>query len=88
VNNTELGSIEKKIEILNNKKNLLIQKEKLKSRKLLNKQKIIMGGWLINQLENYSVEKREAMSQKILASIPDYRKADVGAITDLFMEVK
>jgi len=82
--NNEIAVINEKIDSLNTRKNLLVQKENLKARKLLNKQKIIAGGWLINQIKHYDPDKKFDVCKKILSTIPSYRKADILAVEELF----
>jgi uncharacterized protein YutD len=80
----KIENLDKKIQILTNRKNLLIQKEKTRQRKLLNKQKIIVGAWLINQVKTYSDEKKNSLAEKIISTIPENRNHDIKAIKELF----
>ena len=83
-----LRLIEEKIDKLNIQKNLLVQKEKVRQRKLLNKQKIILGGFYINQLLKMSAHDRDEVYQKVMKTIPEYRKQDIKAINELFIGVQ
>ena len=71
MDSSKIENLDKKIQILTNRKNLLIQKEKTRQRKLLNKQKIIVGAWLINQVKTYSDEKKNSLAEKIISTIPE-----------------
>lgn len=58
-------------------------KESEKNRKLLNKQKILIGGYMVNQLEKMNNEERKEFIDKAIFTIPDSRKSDKLALEKL-----
>lgn len=79
----KIQAIEDKIKKLQHQKTLIENREKAKNRKLLNKQKILVGGYLINKLKKYDDEKLSDFLLKIIETIPETRKADIKAIEEL-----
>lgn len=79
----KIQAIEDKIKKLQHQKTLIENREKVKNRKLLNKQKILVGGYLINKLKKYDDEKLSDFLLKIIETIPETRKADIKAIEEL-----
>lgn len=58
-------------------------KESEKNRKLLNKQKILIGGYMVNQLEKMNNEERKEFIDKVIFTISDSRKSDKSALEKL-----
>lgn len=79
----KIQAIEDKIKKLQHQKTLIENREKAKNRKLLNKQKILVGGYIINKLKKYDDEKLNEFLLKIIETIPETRKADIKAIEEL-----
>lgn len=79
----KIQAIEDKIKKLQHQKTLIENREKAKNRKLLNKQKILVGGYIINKLKKYDDEKLNEFLLKVIETIPETRKADVKAIEEL-----
>ena len=79
----KIQAIEDKIKKLQHQKTLIENREKSKNRKLLNKQKILVGGYIINKLKKYDDEKLNEFLLKIIETIPETRKADIKAIEEL-----
>jgi len=79
----KLQQLEEKIKKLQSQKNLIEQKEKAKEKKLLNKQKILVGGYIINKLKNYDDERLQDFILKVIETIPKKRKFDIEAVEKL-----
>lgn len=80
----ELDKIESKIKALQNRKKLIEQKDKLRQRKILTKQKILLGGYLMKNYQKYlSQEQMLNLLSDLDNSISKTRKADIEAINQL-----
>jgi hypothetical protein len=79
----KIQAIEDKIKKLQHQKTLIENREKAKNRKLLNKQKILVGGYIINKLKKYDDEKLKEFLLKVIETISETRKADIKAIEEL-----
>ena len=85
----ELEKIENQIKTLQNKKKLIEQKNKVKQRKMLTKQKILVGGYILNNLNRYIPPyQQESFLEDLEKTIPKSRKADLYAINDLKNNLK
>lgn len=85
----ELDRIENQIKTLQNRKKLLEQKNKVKQRKMLTKQKILVGGYLLNNLDRYIPPYQQAsFFDDLEKTISKSRKADIDAIADLKNNLK
>ena len=80
----ELDKIESKIKALQNRKKLIEQKDKVRQRKILTKQKILLGGYLMKNYQKYlSQEQMLNLLSDLDNSISKTRKSDVEAINQL-----
>jgi hypothetical protein len=80
----ELSKLEEQIQALQNRKKLLEQKNKVKKRKILTKQKILVGAYFLNNFDKYLPQDEMLIFVNDVAStISKTRKADIDAIDDL-----
>jgi hypothetical protein len=82
----KLEVINQKLEQLKAQKQAIEAKEKVRQRKMLNKQKILLGGYYINFFRSLDVERLEATQQKILTTLK--RQNDIEALNALFDDIK
>lgn len=83
---SKLDIINQKLEQLKAQKQALEAKDKARQRKLLNKQKILLGGYYINFFKSLDSERLEATKQKILSTLK--RKNDIDALNALFDDIQ
>ena len=62
-------------------------KESDKNRKLLNKQKILIGGYMVNQLEKMNSDEKKEFMDKVIFTISDSRKSDKAALEKLLVKL-
>jgi hypothetical protein len=84
----KLENINKKIEVLQARKNKMMAIENTKTRKLLVKQKILIGGYVLSNLNKKSLEEQEGFLKKIKSTIDEKRKSDLFAIEELIENIK
>ena len=83
----EIQKVDKKIEEFKKRKLLLLQKDKIQQRKLLTKQKILLGAWLLkNPLKHFSEEQFKKILVDMDSSIKPNRVADKKAIAELMTQ--
>lgn len=76
----KLKTLDDKIKKLQNQRTLIDNREKAKNKKLLNKQKILLGGYMLNILKICDDEKLNSTLNKVISTISEKRKADITAI--------
>ena len=80
----KLEIIEKKLRQLKIQKNKIVNAEKIKARKELVKQKIVVGGYFLNKIKSMAPEEKKKVKDEILATIKASRKSDIEAIRSFF----
>jgi hypothetical protein len=78
-----LEEIQKKIDVLKNRKQKIVTREKQKERKLLTKQKILLGGYLYSLMKKKPVIEVAKILDDIQKTIHENRKSDNKAIEEL-----
>ena len=73
--------IEEKIKRLKAKHDMLSKKEAIRNRKLLVKQKIVLGGYYLNQVKSMGHDEKQDLKAKIMSTLK--RKSDIDAINSL-----
>jgi hypothetical protein len=82
-----LQKIEERIEKLNIQKQRLTVLSKTKNSKLLTKQKILVGAYMLsNSIPKMSQDQRMPFLKSIKDRIPDSRKSDLFAINELIQQ--
>ena len=76
----KLQILEDKIKKLQSQKILIENRDRARNKKLLNKQKILLGGYMLNKLKNYDNDKLSTFLLNVIETIPEKRKHDVTAI--------
>tara|TARA_B110000503_G_scaffold137776_1_gene222622 strand:+ start:3410 stop:3676 length:267 start_codon:yes stop_codon:yes gene_type:complete len=76
----KLEILEDKIKKLQSQKILIENRDKAKNKKLLNKQKILLGGYMLNKLKKYDDEKINNFLLDVIETISEKRKNDIIAI--------
>jgi hypothetical protein len=84
--NDKVESLDEKIKKLQYIKQKELAKGKAKERKLLNKQKIIIGGYMLNKIKQMTNEEQTTFKDEILKTIPEKKKTDIEAIKNLKLE--
>lgn len=80
---TKVEKLEEQIKRLNLSKNKILSKEKESGRKLMNKQKIIIGGFMLNKIKKMSSDQKINILDEIIKTIPEKRNVDKKAIENL-----
>ena len=83
----KLEKLNKKIEVLQAKKNKMMATENTKNRKLLVKQKILIGGYVLNTLNKKPLNEQIVLLEKIKNTIDEKRKSDLFAINHLMEQI-
>ena len=76
----KLQILEDKIKKLQSQKLLIENRDKARHKKLLNKQKILLGGYMLNKLKKYDDDRLSTFLLNVIKTIPEKRKHDVTAI--------
>lgn len=76
----KLDKLNKKIAVLQARKNKMIVIESNKQRKLLVKQKILVGGYVLNSLHKKTINEQIEFFKKVKSTIEEKRKSDLFAI--------
>ncbi|QUE32412.1 hypothetical protein [Francisella philomiragia] len=87
INNDKILSIEEKIKRLRLLQKKEIAKIKGQNRKLANKQKIIIGGYMLNKFKTMSTDEISDFVSDILSTIPESKKSDIDAIKKLLTKI-
>ena len=81
--NEKLDKLNQKIEALRKRRDKITVMESNKQRKLLVKQKILVGGYILNDLNKKPFQEQIALLEKIKSTIDEKRKSDCYAIQNL-----
>ena len=84
----KLEKLNKKISVLQARKNKMIAVENSKNRKLLVKQKILIGGYVLNSVNKKSINEQVEFLEKIKNTINEKNKSDLFAIDNLIEMIK
>lgn len=76
----KLDKLNKKIAVLQARKNKMIAIENNKQRKLLVKQKILIGGYVLNSLHKKPINEQIEFFKKVKSTLEEKRKSDLFAI--------
>ena len=76
----KLDKLNKKIAVLQARKNKMIVIESNKQRKLLVKQKILIGGYVLNSLHKKTINEQIEFFKKVKSTLEEKRKSDLFAI--------
>jgi hypothetical protein len=83
LNNEKLEKLNQKIEVLRKKRDKIVAIESNKHRKLLVKQKILVGGYVLNSLDTKPLQEQIEFLKKVKKTIDEKRKSDCYAIQNL-----
>jgi hypothetical protein len=81
--NEKLDKLNQKIEVLRKRRDKITAMESNKQRKLLVKQKILVGGYILNHLNKKPFQEQIELLEKIKSTIDEKRKSDRYAIQNL-----
>ncbi|WP_440617855.1 hypothetical protein [Cysteiniphilum sp. 6C5] len=81
-----IDQINQKLDILKKRKQQILAIENTKNRKLLVKQKILIGGYHLNELNHQPMKDKLDYLKKVKATIDEKRKSDHYAIDCLINE--
>jgi hypothetical protein len=84
--NEKLVKLNKKIEVLTARKNKMLAMENNINRKLLVKQKILVGGYVLNSLDKKPLQEKINFLEKLKITIDKKRKSDYFAIENLIKQ--
>ncbi|GGG08099.1 hypothetical protein [Cysteiniphilum litorale] len=83
-----IDQINQKLDILKKRKQQILAIENTKHRKLLVKQKILIGGYHLNQLNHQPIKDKLDYLKKVKATIDEKRKSDHYAMDCLINECR
>ena len=83
LNNEKLEKLNQKIEVLRKRRDKIVAIESNKQRKLLVKQKILVGGYVLNSLDKKPLQDQIEFLEKVKNTIDEKRKSDCYAIQNL-----
>lgn len=83
LNNEKLEKLNQKIEVLRKRRDKIVAIESNKQRKLLVKQKILVGGYVLNSLDKKPLQEQIEFLEKVKNTIDEKRKSDCYAIQNL-----
>ena len=83
LNNEKLEKLNQKIEVLRKRRDKIVAIESNKQRKLLVKQKILIGGYVLNSLDKKPLQEQTEFLEKVKNTIDEKRKSDCYAIQNL-----
>ena len=83
LNNEKLEKLNQKIEVLRKRRDKIVAIESNKQRKLLVKQKILIGGYVLNSLDKKPIQEQIDFLEKMKNTIDEKRKSDCYAIQNL-----
>ena len=83
LNNEKLEKLNKKIEVLRKRRDKIVSIESNKQRKLLVKQKILVGGYVLNSLDKKPLQEQIDFLEKVKNTIDEKRKSDCYAVQNL-----
>lgn len=86
--NQNLDKLNQKIEILKKRRDKIVAMESNKQRKLLVKQKILVGGYVLNSLDKKPLQDQIEFLEKVKNTIDEKRKSDCYAIQNLIDQKK
>ena len=75
--------LNQKIEVLRKKRDKIVAVESNKQRKLLVKQKILVGGYVLNSLDKKPLQEQIEFLEKVKNTIDEKRKSDCYAVQNL-----
>ena len=78
-----LEKLNQKIDVLRKRRNKIVAVESNKQRKLLVKQKILVGGYVLNSLDKKPLQEQIDFLEKVKNTIDEKRKSDCYAIQNL-----
>ena len=81
--NEKLEKLNQKIEVLRKRRDKIVTIESNKQRKLLVKQKILVGGYILNSLDKKPLQEQIVFLEKVKKTIDEKRKSDCYAIQNL-----
>lgn len=83
LNNEKLEKLNQKIEVLRKRRDKIVAVESNKQRKLLVKQKILVGSYILNSLDKKPLQEQIDFLEKVKNTIDEKRKSDCYAIQNL-----
>jgi hypothetical protein len=83
LNNEKLEKLNQKIEVLRKRRDKIVAIESNKQRKLLVKQKILVGGYVLSSLDKKPLQEQIGFLEKVKNTIDEKRKSDCYAIQNL-----
>ena len=83
LNNEKLEKLNQQIEVLRKRRDKIVAVESNKQRKLLVKQKILVGGYVLNSLDKKPLQEQIEFLEKVKNTIDKKRKSDCYAIQNL-----